>query len=159
MPQCRLVQSLAHKRCFRSAFACIYWSEIARAHVAHELCVSSLEGFPDGVRGKEPTCQCRRRKGHGFDPWRRALENSSVFRSQRDKLCVGFIDACYKYLERTVHKTPRTQQTASWGTPGMKLPSSRQVTMIIYLFFRLADGFPKSLLTRASKMGRHPLNT
>ena len=25
-------------------------------------------GFPGGPNGKEPTCQCRRGKGHGFDP-------------------------------------------------------------------------------------------
>ena len=26
-------------------------------------------GFPGGTRGKEPTCQCRRRKKRRFDPW------------------------------------------------------------------------------------------
>ena len=26
-------------------------------------------GFPGGASGKEPTCQCRRCKRHGFDPW------------------------------------------------------------------------------------------
>ena len=26
-------------------------------------------GFPAGVRGKEPTRQCRRHKRHRFDPW------------------------------------------------------------------------------------------
>ena len=26
-------------------------------------------GFPGGANGKEPTCQCRRRKRFGFDPW------------------------------------------------------------------------------------------
>ena len=26
-------------------------------------------GFPGGASGKEHTCQCRRRKRHGFDPW------------------------------------------------------------------------------------------
>ena len=26
-------------------------------------------GFPGGAGGKEPTCQSRRRKRHGFDPW------------------------------------------------------------------------------------------
>ena len=26
-------------------------------------------GFPGGTGGKEPTCQCRRRKRCGFDPW------------------------------------------------------------------------------------------
>jgi len=26
-------------------------------------------GFPGGANGKEPTCQCRRHKRRGFDPW------------------------------------------------------------------------------------------
>ena len=26
-------------------------------------------GFPGGTSGKEPTCQGRRCKRHGFDPW------------------------------------------------------------------------------------------
>ena len=26
-------------------------------------------GFPGDVKGKEPTCQCRRRKKLRFDPW------------------------------------------------------------------------------------------
>ena len=42
-------------------------------------------GFPGGVSGKEPTCQCRRCKNHGFDPWirkipwRRAWQPTLVF--------------------------------------------------------------------------------
>ena len=30
-------------------------------------------GFPDGASGKEPACQCRRWKSHGFDPWIRKI--------------------------------------------------------------------------------------
>ena len=26
-------------------------------------------GFPGGFSGKEPICQCKRHKRHGFDPW------------------------------------------------------------------------------------------
>ena len=26
-------------------------------------------GFPGGASSKEPSCQCRRHKRHGFDPW------------------------------------------------------------------------------------------
>ena len=26
-------------------------------------------GFPGGTGGKEPACQCRRHKRHGFNPW------------------------------------------------------------------------------------------
>ena len=32
-----------------------------------------LGDFPGGTRGKEPACQCRRRKGCGFDPWVRKI--------------------------------------------------------------------------------------
>ena len=30
-------------------------------------------GFPSGASGKEPACQSRRRKRHGFDPWVRKI--------------------------------------------------------------------------------------
>ena len=42
-------------------------------------------GFPGGASGKEPTCQCRRHKRRGFDPWvkkipwRRAWQPTPVF--------------------------------------------------------------------------------
>ena len=42
-------------------------------------------GFPSGTSGKEPTCQCRRHKRHGFNPWvgkvpwRRAGQPTPVF--------------------------------------------------------------------------------
>ena len=34
------------------------------------LAVIFRAGFPGGVTGKEPTCQCRRRR---FDPWARKI--------------------------------------------------------------------------------------
>ena len=42
-------------------------------------------GFPGGISGEEPMCQCKRRKTHGFDPWvrkipwRRAWQPTPVF--------------------------------------------------------------------------------
>ena len=35
----------------------------------NKLSPSSEMGFPGGAIGKEFTCQCRRHKRHGFDPW------------------------------------------------------------------------------------------
>ena len=41
-------------------------------------------GFPVGNSGKEPTCQCRRRKRHGLDPlvrkvlWKRKRQPTPV---------------------------------------------------------------------------------
>ena len=29
--------------------------------------------FPGGANGKEPICQCRKWKSHGFDPWVRKI--------------------------------------------------------------------------------------
>ena len=44
-----------------------------------------MMGFPGGTSGKESTCQCRRHKRRGFDPWvgkipwRRARQPTPVF--------------------------------------------------------------------------------
>ena len=49
------------------------------------LLASSFEGFPGGASGKEPTCQCRRHKRQGFDPWvgkipwRRTWQSTPLF--------------------------------------------------------------------------------
>ena len=32
-----------------------------------------IRSFPSGASGKEPTCQCRRHKSYGFDPWVRKI--------------------------------------------------------------------------------------
>ena len=42
-------------------------------------------GFPSGASGREPACQCRRCKRHGFNPWvgkipwKRAQQSTPVF--------------------------------------------------------------------------------
>ena len=44
-----------------------------------------MMGFPGGTSGKESTCQCRRHKRRGFDPWvgkmpwRRSWQTTAVF--------------------------------------------------------------------------------
>ena len=49
------------------------------------MTVSLGWGLPRGTDGKEPACQCRRHKRHGFDPWvrkvswRRAWHPTPVF--------------------------------------------------------------------------------
>ena len=54
-----------------------------RNHISIYIC--RYMGFPDGASSKEPTCQCRRCKGCGFDPWvetmpwRRAWQPTPVF--------------------------------------------------------------------------------
>ena len=50
-----------------------------------ELEAPKFQGFPGGASGKEPVCQCRRRKRHEFNPWvrkipwRRAWQPTPVF--------------------------------------------------------------------------------
>ena len=34
-----------------------------------KTCISGIKGFLGGTSGKEPACQCRRCKRHGFSPW------------------------------------------------------------------------------------------
>ena len=61
--------------------------------------ITVRQGFPRGTSGKEPTCQCKRRKSHGFDPlvgkipWRRAWQPTPVFlpgESDVQKTLVGY---------------------------------------------------------------------
>ena len=49
------------------------------------MCYTTIEHFPGGASGQEPTCQCRRLKRHGFNswigkiPWRREWGPTPVF--------------------------------------------------------------------------------
>ena len=67
-------------------------------------------GFPGGVSGKEPTCQCRRHKRHGFNPrvrkicWRRAWQPIPVFlpgESYGQKSLAGYSPQGPKELDTT----------------------------------------------------------
>ena len=64
-----------------------------------ELSIRYYEGFPGGVSGEEPTCQCRRSKTCGFGPcvgkipWRRAWQLTPVFlpgKSHWQRTLVGY---------------------------------------------------------------------
>jgi len=54
---------------------------------AFYILMPSKLAFPGGAGGKEPTCQCRRCKRSGFNPWvrkipsRRVWQPTSVFLS------------------------------------------------------------------------------
>ena len=48
------------------------WSDLAAAAAWWSM------GFPGGTSGKEPACQCRRCKKHGFHPWDSPGKNTGV---------------------------------------------------------------------------------
>ena len=52
-----------------SMFICYNWL----LNFTHAAIKSSTRGFPGGTSGKEPTCQCRRHKRCGFNPWIRKI--------------------------------------------------------------------------------------
>ena len=64
-------------------------------------------GFPVGTNGKEPTCQCRRRRSHpwvGKIPWRRAWQPTAVFlpgESHGEKSLAGYNPQGHKELDIT----------------------------------------------------------
>ena len=47
----------------------MWFSYILTVQKSAALHLRSCLGFPGSARGKGPTCQCRRLKKHGFDPW------------------------------------------------------------------------------------------
>ena len=66
--ECPLEKGLAAQS---SVPSCLENPHGQRRLVGHSLTplFSSYLGFPGGSRRKEPTCQCRRCKRHGFSPW------------------------------------------------------------------------------------------
>ena len=54
------------------------------SQVKNYLGLCYIKGFPGGASDREPTCQCRRYKRLGFDPWirkipRRAWQHIPIF--------------------------------------------------------------------------------
>ena len=49
------------------------WQPSSPPHVSDLVGAKGDGGFPSGTSGKEPTCQCRRRKRRGFDLWVRKI--------------------------------------------------------------------------------------
>ena len=69
-----------------------------------------MQDFPDGARGKESACQCRRHKRRGYHPWvgkilwRRTWQPTAVFlpgesHAQRSLAC--YISQGSKELDMT----------------------------------------------------------
>ena len=59
----------------------------------------AIEGFPGGANGKEPTCQCKRHKRHGFYSWMGKIPWSRKWKSTPESLPVKF----HRQRRATVH--------------------------------------------------------
>ena len=75
--------------------------------------------FPGSKSGKEPTCQCRRHKRHGFDPWvgkvlrKRACQPTPVFlsrESHRQRSLAGYSPWRHKESNMTERLRKAQQQ-------------------------------------------------
>ena len=79
-----------------------YWSGLPfPSPISYEVWSKKKKkkGFPGGASGKEPSCQCKRNKRHGFDswvrkiPWKRAWQPTPVClpgKSQGQRSLVGY---------------------------------------------------------------------
>ena len=85
------------------------------SHITERLSLSlsrAIVAFPGSASGKEPTCQCRRLKTRGFDPWvrkipwRRVWQPTPVFlpgESHRQKSLAIYTPWSHKELDTTEH--------------------------------------------------------
>ena len=95
------------------------WSDLAAAAAA----AWNKWSFPGGTSGKEPSCQCRRCKRHGFNPWikkipwRRKWRSDPVFlpgKFHRQRSLVGYNLWDYEELDTTEQLT--TWSKYCWKT-------------------------------------------
>ena len=77
---------------------------------SEDLTIAILVSFPGGYSGKEPTCQFRRHKKKGFDPWvgkilwSRAWQPTPVLllgESHRQRSPAGYSPWGHKELDTT----------------------------------------------------------
>ena len=69
------------------------------------------QGFPDDTGGKYPTCQCRRRKRCGFDPWEDPLEEEMATHSS---LLAWRIPIDRGAWQATVHSITESRTQLKW---------------------------------------------
>ena len=80
-----------------------------------------IQGFPGGSVVKNPLCQCRRHRRHGFDPWagkipwRRTWQPTPVFlpgESHGQRSLEGYSPWGHKELDMTEHSTAQRGNSA-----------------------------------------------
>ena len=90
-------------------------------------------GFPGGTVGKESSCQCRRHKRHGFDPWIRKIPWRRKWQST-----LVFLPIKFQWQRSPVGYSPlghKESDTTEWLTVFSKLGK-----LIIWLFLRSFSG-------------------
>ena len=119
----------------------------------NDLWCSDFWCFPRGTSGKEPICQCRRSKRHGFSPWigkipwRRAWQSTPVFlpgEYQGQRRLVGYSPYHCKQLDTTKQLSTHTQflmleSSVNHTTEFFFLIGSGSITgsKILFYFFTL----------------------
>ena len=58
---------------FLSFFIIYFYILVYIIRTSYRRSLYGDSGFPSGTSGKESTCQCRRHKRHGFNPWIRKI--------------------------------------------------------------------------------------
>ena len=76
-------------------------------------------GFPGGVTGKEPTCQCRRRR---FDPWARKIPCSRKWQPTQYSCLENPIDFPISFPPHRIEEPDRLQSMESQELDTTKLP-------------------------------------
>ena len=86
----------------------------------------SIWGFSGGSAGKEPACQCRRHRRHGFDPWvgkipwRREWLHTPIFLPRKfhgQRSLEATVHGGHKELDMTECTYTYSQVTGAQGTP------------------------------------------
>ena len=130
---------------------------------ASKRIIPNKGGFPNGANGKEPTCQCRRHKRHGFDPWvgrilwRRAWQPTPVFlpgESHGRRNLAGYSPWGHKELDTMKQLGAHTytqMQVKERGFPGgsvVKNPPAKQEVQVRSL--GQEDPLEKEMATHSS---------
>ena len=106
--------------------ACLH---LTHTHVHSPICetFSGWWGFPGGTNGNEPTCQCRRFRRCGVDPWvkkspwRRKWQPSPVFLPEKSHGQRSLVDLslwCHKESDTTEWLNNNNNKIHYWSGEG-----------------------------------------
>ena len=112
------------------------------------------KGFPGGDSGKESTCQCRRRKRRGFDPWVRKIPWRRKWQPP-----LVFLPGAFHGQRSLVGYNPRGHKRQQQQTKSDNRPSVRMNQGDSEWTLRLRNPRPLCVVRRTKGSGGHPLPT